>query len=442
MTRARILIVEDDESITNLYKKGLSDDVYEKRFSSNGKEALEIYNSWNPDIIVLDIMLPVMTGYSVLKEIRATLGDRSTTIIMATSLSKKDDIQDCVKFGIHGYIVKPFKYKDIGARIMTCYQKTTALSSVHDTSHSNGLSTEVLHHIAQNKQAEQPATASLYQSDIASKIMKIIESQDIYLPSVPQIIFDIAETISNDHTNVEDMAKLIRKDPAISFKLVSLANSPYYRGDKECRTVDEAILRMGFAQSRETIYLISNRSFFCLKDARFEGLSEKMFLHSLACAAASKALATLLNIGEREHFFAMGLLHDIGKLLLLQVLSEMTQQKENLDMGSILGILDSLHTKAGKILLSSRNFPQVFSLIAEHHHDISSLKDPPRELALIHFSDLYTRKLGYSLKEDDGEDPLAYASARILNLKSDHLDAVTKEINDYMNMIQPMLHML
>jgi HD-like signal output (HDOD) protein len=111
-------------------------------------------------------------------------------------------------------------------------------------------------------------------------------------------------------------------------------------------------------------------------------------------------------------------------------------------MGSILGILDSLHTKAGKILLSSRNFPQVFSLIAEHHHDISSLKDPPRELALIHFSDLYTRKLGYSLKEDDGEDPLAYASARILNLKSDHLDAVTKEINDYMNMIQPMLHML
>ena len=128
MSKIKLLIAEDDESTRALYDKGLNNDMFEKRFAMNGEEALDIYYSWKPDIIVLDIVMPVMTGYSVLQEIRENVGDKKTTIIMSSSMSTKDDMRDCSKLGIQGYITKPFKYKEIGNIIINCFQKSKPLS--------------------------------------------------------------------------------------------------------------------------------------------------------------------------------------------------------------------------------------------------------------------------------------------------------------------------
>jgi CheY-like chemotaxis protein len=124
MSRIRILIAEDDKSTQDLYDKGLVDDVFEKRFAANGKDALETYRTWKPDVIILDIFMPVLTGYSVLQEIRTAMEDRTTTIIMATSLSENQDAQDCIRLGIQGYIIKPFRYKEIGNKIIHYIEKS------------------------------------------------------------------------------------------------------------------------------------------------------------------------------------------------------------------------------------------------------------------------------------------------------------------------------
>ncbi|PKN06521.1 MAG: hypothetical protein CVU72_04050 [Deltaproteobacteria bacterium HGW-Deltaproteobacteria-7] len=121
--KIKILIVEDSPNINLLYNRGLPDSIFEKRFAANGHDALVCYNEWQPDIIILDIMLPVMTGYSVLKEIRSKFNDKSTTIIMSTSLNKKDDVTLMMKQGIQGYIVKPFSAREIGDRILKYYEK-------------------------------------------------------------------------------------------------------------------------------------------------------------------------------------------------------------------------------------------------------------------------------------------------------------------------------
>jgi DNA-binding response OmpR family regulator len=128
MSKIKLLIAEDDESTLALYDKGLSKDMFEKRFAMNGQDALDIYHAWKPDIVVLDIVMPVMTGYSVLQEIRENAGDNKTTIIMASSMSTKDDMRDCSKLGIQGYITKPFKFKEIGNIIINCFQNPNPLS--------------------------------------------------------------------------------------------------------------------------------------------------------------------------------------------------------------------------------------------------------------------------------------------------------------------------
>jgi CheY-like chemotaxis protein len=123
MSEIKILLVDDDKSIQDLYDKGLENTLFTKRFAGNGKDALEIYQAWHPDVIVLDITMPVMAGSSVLQEIRNKRNDKSTIIIMATASTDSQDIRDSITLGIQGYIIKPFKLNEIGDTILHYIQQ-------------------------------------------------------------------------------------------------------------------------------------------------------------------------------------------------------------------------------------------------------------------------------------------------------------------------------
>jgi DNA-binding response OmpR family regulator len=124
-TKIRLLIVEDNQLVIQQYKLGLKGTDFELIFATDGENALTSYHQWQPDIILLDIMLPNMSGYSVLQEIRSKLRDIKTTVVMATALSDREDIIACARLGISGYIVKPFKPKEIGGLILSYYEKAS-----------------------------------------------------------------------------------------------------------------------------------------------------------------------------------------------------------------------------------------------------------------------------------------------------------------------------
>jgi DNA-binding response OmpR family regulator len=125
----KILVAEDDRKAVKLYDFYLKEEVFEKRFASNGEEALEIYSEWDPDIIVLDIMMPLLSGYTVLKTIREIKNDLSRCIVMSSSLSYKLDIVDCMKLGVTGYLVKPLKWKELPFSVLDFYQKVNPQKS-------------------------------------------------------------------------------------------------------------------------------------------------------------------------------------------------------------------------------------------------------------------------------------------------------------------------
>jgi len=133
MEKIKILIAEDAKDIWNLYKKGLPAENFDLTFADNGDTALELLKSVKPDILLLDIQMPIMSGYMMLKKLREKTplakagvaqpdGKKLPVVIMATAKGKKEDIMDCVKLGINGYIVKPFDFKEIGAKIMELYR--------------------------------------------------------------------------------------------------------------------------------------------------------------------------------------------------------------------------------------------------------------------------------------------------------------------------------
>ena len=123
MDKIKVLIVEDDISIAELYDKYLPEEIFEKVMIASGEAALKIYRKFTPDLIVLDIILPGMSGQKVLEEIREKCGDNKTAIVMATSISKESYVQECLKHHIQGYILKPFINVELCYDILKCFER-------------------------------------------------------------------------------------------------------------------------------------------------------------------------------------------------------------------------------------------------------------------------------------------------------------------------------
>ncbi len=119
MVKLKILVADDNKSVQALYNLGLKDELYEKKFALNGQEALDVYEAWQPDLVILDIMMPVMSGYQALKELRERekKSGKKTAVVISTGLSDKSDIVDCARLGIQGYIIKPFKHAELSGKI-------------------------------------------------------------------------------------------------------------------------------------------------------------------------------------------------------------------------------------------------------------------------------------------------------------------------------------
>jgi DNA-binding response OmpR family regulator len=120
--RLKLLVVEDDKMTRRLYEMKLSNQIFEIRFAEDGEQASKTYRDWKPDVLILDLMLPCKSGYTLLKEIRAE--DAVTTVVIITTLASKEDIRNCAALGIQGYIVKPVNFGELNGKIIDCYGKT------------------------------------------------------------------------------------------------------------------------------------------------------------------------------------------------------------------------------------------------------------------------------------------------------------------------------
>ena len=109
-----ILVVEDDKNISDLIYMYLVKEGFDVRIAGDGGKALEEFRKKEPDLILLDIMLPVMDGWSVCAKIRET---SKVPIIMLTAKGETTDKVSGLEMGADDYIVKPFEMKEVLARI-------------------------------------------------------------------------------------------------------------------------------------------------------------------------------------------------------------------------------------------------------------------------------------------------------------------------------------
>ena len=117
----KVLIVEDDSNIAELLHLYLEKECFETKVAKDGGKGVEYFRSFQPALVLLDIMLPVMDGWTVLKKIRE---ESATPVIMLTAKGETEDKVTGLESGADDYIVKPFEMKEVLARIHAVMRRT------------------------------------------------------------------------------------------------------------------------------------------------------------------------------------------------------------------------------------------------------------------------------------------------------------------------------
>ncbi len=115
----KVLIVDDDQNILRLYKEELLDEGYEVVTASNGKEALEMFDRENPDIVTLDILLPDIDGIKLLRQMKEK--KPRLPVIMSTAYDYRDDF---AVWASEAYIVKTADMTELKATIKKLIKRT------------------------------------------------------------------------------------------------------------------------------------------------------------------------------------------------------------------------------------------------------------------------------------------------------------------------------
>lgn len=291
-----------------------------------------------------------------------------------------------------------------------------------------------------NRKTSQEAQPHEVKESVLDEIIFVFKRGEIELPTLPQMGIKFQEMM-NKGANLQNIGKFLKQDVAISSKLISVSNSAYYRGVTESKDLGQAISRLGLKNTKRYVDTICNRSLYGTKNKRFLTFLEKLWEHSLACAYASQVLDESLGLSLDSDAFTMGLLHDIGKLLLLQVLGDLQLKKKIGDQVENSELLDTVnihHAKFGAALLKKWNFSDTFSQIASYHNNLEAAAAISNELLVVHFGNLMVKSMGFALedmddaqqKEIDLEDT---ESARRLGLDASMIDEFKNKVSGFMD---------
>jgi putative nucleotidyltransferase with HDIG domain len=263
---------------------------------------------------------------------------------------------------------------------------------------------------------------------IFKEILKNFKAGKIDAPVMPQIVKEVQSVIKQSMSNVDDVAGVVEKDPVLSLRLIAVANSPVYRGVQKIESLKHAIPRIGLKETHNIIVAISVKSLYETQRVQFRNLMDELWQHALACAHCAKLIARDLKLDDPEKFFLMGLIHDIGKTLLLKAFSD-ASQSETLNIDMVKANLQEAHLSLGAGLLKRWGFGEEFINVISHHVNSEFRPESEKEILVVNLANLLTRKIGYSSFDNESDSELAeLESVKLLEIDSNSLDRIGEEI--------------
>ncbi len=224
--------------------------------------------------------------------------------------------------------------------------------------------------------------------------------------TLPSVIQRILEVTSSKNSSVAELKDIIESDPALTTRILSVANSAYYGFVRKVSTISHAVVVLGFEEIKNIALGMSVLKLFDRKGSVF---MERLWRHSLAVAVATRMVASHLGLKLEGKYFVGGLLHDIGKIFLYQYMPEvygvlLTQMLDN-DNVYTYHRLETLicgvsHGEIGGRLLNSWGFPPDITDAVKYHH-LPGLVVTDKVFAIcIHLADILCSIKGITPLDD------------------------------------------
>lgn len=419
----KILIV-DDELVSRSKLEAILENFGQCTSVESGEAAVGAVRSsieaGDPfQLITLDIAMPGMSGTQALYEIRCLEAESGLTplpkarIVMVTAQSNRDSLITCVQAGCDDYVIKPFDQEMI-------LQRLTRFEA---------LAKEIPLYRQKMQEAAGASKKVTEKVSIGQEVIRRFKRGEINLPS-PSNLYMQFKNLVHEGAGLLEIADLLKQDMGISFHLISVSNSVYYRGIRETKTLQEALSRLGLDITLKYMEIICNRGLYTATHKGYAPFMDRLWEHSVSTALATESIFRLCKILLSHDAFTLGLLHDVGKMVLIQIVSELeTRGKlgEGINRAEVLGMLDQYHGEFGDVALKQWKFPKAFSNVARWHNNLEHLENVPRELAAVHLANLVSKAGGYGQRKPLEIDLTQARSTEILQLDAAMLEEIVRE---------------
>ncbi|MBI4618227.1 MAG: HDOD domain-containing protein [Planctomycetes bacterium] len=194
------------------------------------------------------------------------------------------------------------------------------------------------------------------------------------LPSLPEVLVDLLDAISDESVSMDRVVSRLELDPALCSKILKLVNSAFYGFPRRIASLHRAVVLLGFNTIKQVALGATVMDLF---DGRSTGdfHPHALWSHSVDCGTYASVLGAALGVRDSDTLFVAGLLHDVGKLALREAVPDLFQEALR-DLGRAGGplfeaerrVLGFDHAEAGALLARAWGFPERMALLFRVHH--------------------------------------------------------------------------
>lgn len=274
------------------------------------------------------------------------------------------------------------------------------------------------------------------QSTADEMVVRSSVEQTTTFPTISGIAKKAMELASSPDTSLREMSEFIAQDSALVARLLKTINSVVYGFPRRISSVTEALLLLGLDVVPG---LLLNLTVFDLMKEMMVGLWE----HSAGCAIACRLIARKKGIKDPEEASIYGLLHDVGKTILLvrwPRLYERALEDAKVRDASIRTMEKRLfsidHTMVGSWIAAQCRFPEKFIEVIKCHHAPQLAVDARVETAVAHLADIIVRARGFGFAGDNSVPAVDPAAWELLGLSESDLRDIFAEMEDLLEEIE------
>lgn len=396
--KERVLFVDNDKNLLSecerRFRKDFSVDT-----ANSGQSGLIIIKKNGPyAVIISGLRMPRMDGLEFLSQVK-TIAPNSMRILFTGNADREVVIKVVRDIGVFRVLVKPCEWELLSKTINEGIERYRTIMNNYASAAASFVEIEAKteddpSHPVKSKPAPK-------KENIVQEIISKFSRGEFNLPTLPQVHAEFKKLMKKG-ANFEEIANFLKKDISISSKLISVSNSAFYRGVEQNNTLEQALGRLGLKEAAKYVEAICNRMLYSGIDKKYDKIMVKMWEHSFSCAHASQIVAEELKMKTQEDMFTLGLLHDVGRLIILKIVSDMDQKGaigKEVDKLKILDSLDNNHGKFGKALLKGWKFSSIYGDICINHNNLEEIESASNDLLVVNFANLLVKSMGYTRAE-------------------------------------------